>query len=166
MAQSTDQIAVQFLQLLQKFIQLRPKLIVSQEITDFKKQMEKLKSSASGFEKHQLFRVFMIIAQSPTPPTMGDLSSQLGMPLSSSTRIMDSLVNAGFVERVNDPHDRRIVRIQMTDTGQGLFQSALAYNKQRILHILSKFTLDEQALLFKLSNKLYDSLLAENESDG
>lgn len=164
MAEPDDQTAGQFLQLIQKFIQLRPKLIISQEIADFKKQMEKLRSSASGVEKHQLLRVLIIIAQSPTPPTMGDLSAQLGMPLSSSTRIMDSLVNAGFVERVNDSNDRRIVRIQMTNTGQDIFQSALTYNKQRILHILGKFTSEEQTQLLKLMTKLYDSLLAENES--
>jgi DNA-binding MarR family transcriptional regulator len=164
MAESIDQTAEQFLELLQKFVQLRPKLIISQEIKDFKKQMEKLKSSASGFEKHQLFRVLVIIAQSPAPPTMGDLSAQLEMPLSSSTRIMDGLVSAGFVERVNDQHDRRVVRIQMTKTGQELFQTALRYNKQRVLHILGKFTPDEQIQLLKLMTKLYDSLLAENES--
>ncbi len=81
------------------------------------------------------------------------------MALSSATRIVDWLVNASCVERVDDPHDRRVVRVRMTEKGQQLYERGLDFNKQRIAQLLGNFTLDEQAQLLRLMTKLLDSLL-------
>ena len=96
---------------------------------------------------------------------MGELSTELGIPLSSSTRLVDGLVGANFIERIPDKNDRRIVRVKMTFTGREIYQAVMKFNKQRIAHMLSKFTPDEQVQWLNLMNKLFDSLVEEAENE-
>ncbi|MFL7870137.1 MAG: MarR family winged helix-turn-helix transcriptional regulator, partial [Anaerolineales bacterium] len=81
-----------------------------------------------------------------------------------ATRIVDGLVGANFIERIPDESDRRVVRVRMTETGREIYQSVMEFNKQRITHMLSKFTLEEQTQLLHLMNKLFDSLVKETET--
>jgi DNA-binding MarR family transcriptional regulator len=160
---TTQEITQQFVELLQGFIHLQPKLIVPEHIAHFKQQMESLKNTGMvHFEdRPMLFRILILLANSKTPPTMGELSGELGIPLSSATRIVDNLVNANLLERVNDSHDRRVVRIQMSVYGKQFSQTAMDYIKQRIISLLENFSTVEQEQLLQLMTKLFNSLKAE-----
>jgi DNA-binding MarR family transcriptional regulator len=155
----------QFFELVQRFIHLRPKMVVPEHIARFKKQMQNLKLGGATNQEDRsfIFRIFIILERNETSPTMGELSTELGIPLSSATRIVDGLVGAKFIERVPDANDRRVVRVQMTAAGREIYQSAREFNKQRISHMLSKFSPEEQSQLLFLMNKLFDSLIAEAE---
>ena len=163
---TTDQIADQFFELVQRFIHLRPKLVLPEHVARFKQQMQNLKIGGATNQEDRafVFRIFIILERSGTPPTMGELSAELGIPFSSATRIVDGLVNGYFIERIPDESDRRIVRVQMTTTGREIYQAAMEFNKQRIAHMLGKFTLEEQTQLLYLMNKLFDSLIEEAET--
>jgi DNA-binding MarR family transcriptional regulator len=160
-----DQTSDQIFELIQRFIHLRPKLVVPEHIARFKQQMQSLKlgSTTNQEDRAFVFRIFIILERSTVPLTMGELSAELEIPLSSATRIVDGLVNANLIERVQDTHDRRVVRVQMTKTGQEIYRTAIDFNKQRISRMLSKFTPEEQTQLLYLMNKLFDSLIAEAE---
>lgn len=159
---STERTAEQFLELIQRYISLRPKLILPEHIVQFKKKMEALRSSGSNFEDHAfVFRILMLLSKNVEPLTMGELSSELDVPMSTATRIVDGLVRGGMVERVNDSNDRRVVRVGMSKNGRDLYETGIAYNKQRIAKLLQDFTAEEQAQLLTLINKLFDALLNE-----
>jgi DNA-binding MarR family transcriptional regulator len=162
---TTDPIADQFFELVQRFIHLRPKLVVPDYVVRFKQQMQNLKlgGAANQEDRAFIFRIFIILERSGTPPTMGELSMELGIPLSSATRLVDGLVGANFIERIADKNDRRIVRVQMSKTGREIYQAVMEFNKQRIVHMLGKFTPEEQTQLLYLMNKLFDSLIEEAE---
>jgi DNA-binding MarR family transcriptional regulator len=81
--------------------------------------------------------------------------------MSTATRIVDGLVRAEMVERVNDANDRRVVRVGMSKNGRELYETGMAYNKQRITKLLKDFTAEEQTQLLNLMNKLFDALLSE-----
>lgn len=159
-----EQVADKFVVLAQRLIRLRPKLAFSDEnMASLKRQMRELRESSS--ESHEdmafMFRIPIILSQRETPPTMGELSSELGIPLSSATRMADWLVKVNIVERCNDPRDRRIVRLCITDHGRELIQLSSEYMKARISQLLRHFTDDEQAQLLRLMSKLIDSIEAE-----
>ena len=162
---ATEQIAEQFLELLQGFIRLHPKLINPEQANQFRRQMERLKKSgmASPENRPLFFRVFAVLTHMPSPPTMGELSSELDFPLSSTTRIIDLLVENDFVERINDPKDRRVVRIQMSANGKRFLSIAMEFIKQRIASLLENFSSDEQKQLLQLMTKLLTSLQAEDK---
>jgi DNA-binding MarR family transcriptional regulator len=159
---STEQTAEQFMGLLQRYICLRPKLILPEHILQLKKKMEAFRSSGYGSEDHGfVFRILILLSQSVEPLTMSELSSELNVPMSTATRIVDGLVRSGMAERVNDSNDRRVVRVGMSQNGRELYETGMAYNKQRIAKLLKNFTAEEQAQLLKLMNKLFDALLDE-----
>ncbi len=52
--------------------------------------------------------------------TMNELSQEQGVTVSTMTRIVDVLVRDDIVRRENDPKDRRIVCIELTEKGEDL----------------------------------------------
>jgi DNA-binding MarR family transcriptional regulator len=165
---STERTAEQFVDLIQRYICLRPKMILPQHVIQFRKKMEGLKNKMDGAggspEDHSfLFRILILLARSDVPITMSELSAELDVPMSTATRIVDWLVRGDMVERVNDPNDRRVVRVGMSKGGRELYKTGMGYNRQRIGNLLKDFSSEEQAQLLKLMNKLFDSLVTENE---
>ena len=160
---SIEQTVEQFIDLVQKYIRLRPRLIHPEHIVQFRKKMVSLKNSGYSSEDHEfLFRIFALLSQNQEPVTMSELSSTLNVPMSTATRIVGGLVKNDMAERVNDSNDRRIVRVEMSKNGRELYEMGMAYNKQRIAKLLKDFTAEEQEQLLKLMNKLFDALLNEN----
>ena len=51
------------------------------------------------------------------PLTMGEIGEHLYLDVSTVTRLVDQLAKMGYVERIADPHDRRIVRAKLTRSG-------------------------------------------------
>jgi len=159
---STEKTAEQFIALAQRYICLRPKLILPEHIAQLKNKFEWLKDTGIKPEDRSfLFRVLIVLSQSKNPLTMSELSAELNVPMSTATRIADGLVRGDMVERVNDPSDRRVVRVGMSRSGRELYETGMTYNKQRIAKLLKDFSSDEQTQLLNLMNKLFDSLLSE-----
>ena len=159
---STERTAEQFIELIQRYVSLRPKLILPEHVVQLKKRMESLRGPGSHYEDHAfVFSILMLLAQNVEPLTMGELSSELNVPMSTATRIVDGLVRGGMAERINDANDRRIVRVAMSKNGRELYETGMAYNKQRIAKLLKNFTAEEQSQLLNLMNKLFDALLSE-----
>ena len=90
--------------------------------------------------------------------TMSELSSVLSVPLSTATRITDWLVDHGYVQRLPDPEDRRVVRVALTDIGRETHEAIDSYVKQRIQQIFTCLTVDEQNTLLNLIGKVVSAL--------
>ena len=157
---STERTVEQFVELFHRYMTLHIQLELPEDVALFRKKMAALRGASHTFEdKAFLYRIFMLLSQDEEPLTMGRLSSELDVPLSTTTRIVDGLVQAGMVERVTDPSDRRVVRVGMSKNGRELYEAGIAYNKQRIAKLLSVFTAEEQEQLLKLMNKLFDAFM-------
>ena len=86
--------------------------------------------------------------------TMGELSATLSVPLSTATRIVDLLVGEGYVQRLHDTSDRRIVRVSFTDRGRQYYEIMDAYITERIRQIAVYLKEDELETLLILLNKV------------
>ena len=177
--QTSEQIANEFVELVQRFARLRPKLVfpnesvasmkqqlhsMKEQLHSMKQQLHSLRDSGVDHEDRMfLFRILGILTHSETPPTMGELSAELGIPLSSATRMADNLVRVNFVERCTDAHDRRVVRLCLTENGRQFIQMGVNYLRQQILQILNHLSPEEQTQLLRLMNKVIDSMQAERE---
>jgi DNA-binding MarR family transcriptional regulator len=148
--------------LMQRYICLKPRLILPEHVVQFRKKMEGLIESGNSPEDTSfLFRILILLAQSETSPTMSELGASLNVPMSTATRIVDWLVRGDMVERFVDPNDRRVVRVQMSPAGRELYDVGMKYNKQRVTRLLKDFSPEEQTQLLALMTKLFDSLLSE-----
>lgn len=58
------------------------------------------------------------------PHTMGELANDLDVRLSTMTGVVDQLEEKGFVERADNPDDRRSLQVRITDRGRTLYHQA------------------------------------------
>ena len=89
---------------------------------------------------------------------MGELSHALEVPLSTATHIVDWLVKNDYARRLDDPEDRRIVRVTLTEGGQDMYRAINEFITQRIEHFLSQFSPEDRENLLSLLNKVIDTL--------
>ena len=76
--------------------------------------------------------------------SMSDIGRNLSMPKPHVTGLVDKLIADELVERVNDPNDRRIVNVQMTEKG---FQCLLEIKQDMSEDLRQKLSnLDEEKL--------------------
>ena len=62
-------------------------------------------------------RALRMITRSEEPPRMAELADHLGIVPRSVTTVVDALEEAGLVRREIDPHNRRAIRLHLTDRG-------------------------------------------------
>jgi DNA-binding MarR family transcriptional regulator len=109
-----------------------------------------------------LYRVGTLIGEGDGPLTMGELASAAEVPLSTATRLVDTLVESGFAERLSDPADRRVVRVQFSEAGAELYRALDELIQLRIATILRSFSDDECDTMLRLIRKMVVAL--EDES--
>lgn len=158
---SIEKTTEQVMDLLQMHLNLQFKRIPG-HMDRIRKRMEKLKTP--GYQRGDypvIFRILILLSQNTEPLSMGTLSSELNVPMSTATRIIDGLVQGELLERFNDPNDRRVVRIGMSKKGREVYETGKSYGKQRVARLLKDFTEEEQAQILHLMAKLFAVLSKE-----
>lgn len=108
-----------------------------------------------------VLHIGLILQEHGQPPTMGDLSDELGVPLSTATRIIDWLVRSRYIERLADSQDRRIVRVALTEMGEKLYESITEFLRRRVEGLLEDFSAPEREELVRLLAKFVDAVERE-----
>jgi DNA-binding MarR family transcriptional regulator len=104
------------------------------------------------------FTIGFIFSHQSEPVTMGDLSRILGVPFSTATRTVEWLVDNGYIQRLADPEDRRVVRVELTEPGKELYGTMNRHMLEGAELILHNFSLEERKELGRLLGKLADNL--------
>ncbi len=73
----------------------------------------------------------------------GELATVVDVTPASITEMLDRLADAGLVERLRSEHDRRVVRISLTDAGRALCEERHAQIEPLWHEQLSQYTPDE-----------------------
>ncbi len=164
---STENIAEQFMEMVEKFMSLRPTAIPPEHVVQFRKKMAEIRGSDYQHGDYAfILRILMLLSQNAEPLTMSELSSQLDVPMSTATRIVDGLVRGRMIERVNDPNDRRVVRVGVSKKGREFYETGVKFGRQRITNLLKNFTAEEQVQLLNLMSKLFEALSKEKLQHG
>ena len=88
------------------------------------------------------------------PRMMREVAEHLTVAVNSVTSIVDNLENKGLVRRQRSVEDRRVVRVELTDTGRGVAQSLVEVNLQLFRGMLGALTEDEQEIFMVLFRKI------------
>ena len=98
---------------------------------------------------------------------MTHLASALGVTLPTATGVVDRLVEAGLVQRSDDPTDRRIVVVGLTTAGRELVDRLRATGRHELTAALELLTVAELAtvargldLLLTASRSRQEQLMA------
>ncbi|TYB56220.1 MarR family transcriptional regulator [Nonomuraea sp. PA05] len=85
-----------------------------------------------------------------------DLSHNLGVGLGTVTGIVDRLVAQGLVSRHEDPHDRRVRRVELTPAGAGLIEEINNAGIQQYRRIMEHLDTETLRTLDDVSRKIRD----------
>jgi DNA-binding MarR family transcriptional regulator len=89
------------------------------------------------------------------PQRMGSIATFLGSTLSSSTSIIDRLVDKGLVERVPDPDDRRVVICQPTPRGQESTEQFWRIGRMKLVELAERLDTEELEIVVRGMELLY-----------
>jgi DNA-binding MarR family transcriptional regulator len=109
-------------------------------------------------DRDVFFTIGFVFSRQSEPITMGDLSRILGVPFSTATHTTDWLVNNGYVQRLADPRDRRVVCVELTEAGKELYRAINDLLLESAGQFLCNFSLEERKELGRLLGKLVNNL--------
>jgi DNA-binding MarR family transcriptional regulator len=93
--------------------------------------------------------------------SLGDLGKGMYLRPSTITGLIDVLERKGYVARVRDQGDRRVVNIQLTAKGKRLAEKAPNPAQGRMIYGLRKLKKGELNLIFDSVQKLVDIMEAQ-----
>ncbi|HEX4913736.1 MAG TPA: MarR family transcriptional regulator [Vicinamibacterales bacterium] len=93
------------------------------------------------------------------PLSQGDICQKLLLSGSNITTVIDNLEKRGFVTRTRRPGDRRVVEVDLTDSGRKLISRLFPAHARRIANLLSALTAKEQDQLGALCRTLGKSIV-------
>lgn len=74
---------------------------------------------------HAAFNALAVIEGSPEPLTAGEVARRMHVTTGTLTSILDTLVKQGYVERLVDPGDRRVVLVDVTPAAHEVLDRVL-----------------------------------------
>src|SRR4051794_6190426 len=69
---------------------------------------------------------FVLRAVAAEKPTVSRLAELLGISKQGASRLADDMVSLGYLERTEDPADRRRTHLRLSETGERVRERALA----------------------------------------
>ena len=105
------------------------------------------------------FKALTLVAHEPAELSVKDVSDRLGISFPAASRAVEPLVKRGFVERAEDPDDRRVKRVRTTKEGDRLVERLVATRIESFEQMLEGFSVTERR---KLGDAL-DEILARPE---
>jgi DNA-binding MarR family transcriptional regulator len=105
------------------------------------------------------WRVFRMIGEcSAEGLTPGQISDRLGVTNGNTTGIVDKLEEAGLVQRLPHPDDRRATLLQMTEVGRNTYDEVRPVLDQRVSELLGTLSVENKTEMIALLSQLLDSL--------
>jgi MarR family transcriptional regulator, organic hydroperoxide resistance regulator len=90
--------------------------------------------------------------------TLGELARRMGVEVPTVTRMTKRMQTAGLLTKTTDPHDRRMMRITLTDRGQALRDRLPAVLDDVAGRALRDLTPDQRDQLITLLTHVADTM--------
>jgi DNA-binding MarR family transcriptional regulator len=85
---------------------------------------------------------------------MTEFARALGVPLSTATHSVDRLVKRDLVAREHSEHDRRMVKLRLTDRGARMAEEFLEHRLALMAAMLASLSLGEREIFLELVDKI------------
>ncbi|MGA2802856.1 MAG: MarR family transcriptional regulator [Acidimicrobiales bacterium] len=122
-----------------------------------------LREELHAITGHQLSVLTYLRGQSVT---MRELAKELDVGESAATAVVDRLVRQGLVVRCDDPSDRRVVRLALSDTGESLVTKLHATACKKAAGLLMSLSDDQLAQLVATMEMLDAAAVAHEALTG
>ncbi|MDJ0354984.1 MarR family winged helix-turn-helix transcriptional regulator [Paenarthrobacter sp. PH39-S1] len=110
-------------------------------------------------------RVLVLIA-THGPQHLGAVAADLGVHPSNATRICERLVNAGLIERADDPQDRRFLKLVLSARGRQLVEQVMDHRRTAIAAVVGRLPTRARASLAAALDAFARSAGEDGTEDG
>jgi len=93
--------------------------------------------------------------------TMGELCEKLYLACSTATDLIDRMERNGLIERQRDQNDRRVIRLKITERGQGIIEKVIEARYVYLTNVLASVTAEEKRSIVCALNQLH-SLMTQD----
>lgn len=101
------------------------------------------------------FEVLLRVARSEGGRLMmSELSQQLALTTGGVTRLVDRIVDAGYLERIAAEHDRRVMYAAITGTGRKAVEHAAEVHAEELREVFAGFSATDLRRLDDLLDRL------------
>ena len=97
---------------------------------------------ASGFSMPQFFLLMHVHRRENCG--ISDLSEHLEITNAATSQLVDKLVQAGLLERAEDPNDRRAKQVSLTSQGKGFIEKAIAEHSRWVDELAVALSTEEK----------------------
>ncbi len=94
---------------------------------------------------------------------MSDVAQGLGISFPAATKTIDRLVRKELASRAEDPHDRRLVRIRLTERGEQLVRDVYSERSRRFSTVLERLTAADREALNRSMELFISSAINDKE---
>jgi DNA-binding MarR family transcriptional regulator len=134
-------------------------LDLTHELFQLMKQFPRPKlkqSSIDGLTRSEyelLVMLVMSLDQDKKALTVTEISSLLQITPAGVTHLINPLENAGYIERLQDPTDRRIVRIGLTGKGAEAAEALILEVQEQLIGLVNHLGEQDSKTLIRLMSK-------------
>ena len=115
-------------------------VFMHRSMRDFKKIMDD--NGLSSSQMITLFRLYHGV-----PITISDIGSQLGVSKAASSQLIDRLVILKLVDRVENPLDRRVRHLNITESGTSLVEQVINARRQWMEGLIAELNPEQEAIV-------------------
>ncbi|MFI6937966.1 MarR family winged helix-turn-helix transcriptional regulator [Streptomyces sp. NPDC050418] len=101
-------------------------------------------------------RLLRALAHYDEPPRMADLAARMEVVPRAVTTLVDGLEGSGCVRRAPDPDNRRVIRIELTDSGRAALRTLRDARRRAAQDILAPLTAEQREVFGGLLSALVD----------
>jgi len=95
-------------------------------------------------------RLLRVLAHCEEPPRMADLAQRLDVVPRAVTTLVDALEERELVRRVPDPHNRRVIRIELRESGGQALKELRRARRTAAAELLAPLSGEQRAALTAL----------------
>lgn len=108
------------------------------------------------FTKYQLY--LMMALSRKHYMTMGQAAASIGCSKEQATRLVASLVDEGYVERLHSKENRKLVMIQMTEKGAEVMQFEKSTARENLKEEMDRLSDEDKDIFFQAVRQLAEVL--------
>ncbi len=134
-------------------------LDLTQDLFQLMKQFPRPKlkqSSIDGLTRSEYELLVMLVMSTKDGKgafTVTEISNLLQVTPAGVTHLINPLEEAGYIERLPDPHDRRIVRIGLTEKGTQTAETLISEVRENLIGLVNHLGKEDSKTLIRLMSK-------------
>lgn len=148
--QTTLDLTLDFFRLMKRFLHLRLK--------------QKSIDGLSRSEVELLLVLMMNLNEDKAAFSATEISNLLQITPAGVTHLLNPVEKAGFIERLHDPNDRRIVLVRLSDKGTEAAEIIRADVREQLIGLINHLGEEDSKTLVRLMMKTIDFFTPQSES--